>query len=138
MESRGNGISYPAQGSNFVRSTLNYGVLESVQTHIFGWWSQKRSSYADDFHIYTLEWTPDWMRFYVDSRLQAMMNLQITGKSGKDFFKRGHYPATATNGSSVAVVIEDIWQQQGGTPAAPFDQREYSFIFEFAPLRNRS
>ncbi|TBU51249.1 concanavalin A-like lectin/glucanase domain-containing protein [Dichomitus squalens] len=117
MESRGNGISYPAQGSNFVRSMLDYGVLASVQTHIFGWWSQKRSSYGDGFHVYSLEWTPDWMRFYVDSRLEAMMNLKITGKGGKDFFKRGHYPATAvevphyttttaTNGSSVAVVGE--------------------------------
>ena len=128
MEARGNGPSYGAQGSNFVRSSLNYGVLESLQTHIFGWWSQKQSSFDRAFHTYSLEWTPDWMRFYVDSRLQAMMNLKITGKGGKDFFRRGEYPDTATNGSDVAVVISDIWEKQGGSAAAPFDQGEPCFF----------
>ena len=134
MESRGNGLSYPAQGSNFVRSSLNYGVLATVLTHIFGWWSQKRESYDQAFHVYTLEWTPSWMRFSVDSRLQAMMDIQITGKGGKDFFDRGHYPATATNGSSVAVVVNNIWQEAGGSPAAPYDQGELSkILFGLAP-----
>ncbi|KAI0368577.1 concanavalin A-like lectin/glucanase [Pilatotrama ljubarskyi] len=128
MESRGNAPSYPAQGVNFVRASLNYGVLQAVQTHIFGWWSQKQSSYDKEFHTYALEWTPDWMRFYVDTRLQAMMNLKITGKGGKDFFKRGNYPATATNGSNVAVVVENIWEQQGGSAAAPFDQEFYLIL----------
>lgn len=128
MEARGNSPSYPGQGVNVVRSSLNYGPLESVQTHIFGWWSQKQSSYDKDFHVYTMEWTPDWMRFYVDSRLQAMVNLKITGKGGKDFFKRGNYPGTATNGSSVAVVVENIWEQQGGSAAAPFDQDFYLIL----------
>ncbi len=125
MEARGNAASYTAQGVNFIRASLNYGVLQTVQTHIFGWWSQKQSSFDKDFHVYSMEWTPDWMRFYVDSRLQAMMNLKITGKGGKDFFKRGNYPATATNGSAVAVVVQDIWSQAGGSAAAPFDQGEY-------------
>lgn len=125
MEARGNDASYAAQGVNYIRASLNYGVLQTVQTHIFGWWSQKQSSFDKDFHVYSMEWTPDWMRFYVDSRLQAMMNLKITGKGGKDFFKRGNYPATATNGSAVAVVVEDIWSQAGGSAAAPFDQGAY-------------
>ncbi|KAI0827191.1 concanavalin A-like lectin/glucanase [Trametes gibbosa] len=128
MEARGNAPSYAAQGVNFVRASLNYGVLQTVQTHIFGWWSQKQSSYDKDFHVYAIEWTPDWMRFYVDTRLQAMMNLKITGKGGKDFFKRGNYPATATNGSAVAVVVDDIWSAQGGSPAAPFDQEFYLIL----------
>ncbi|KAI0353342.1 concanavalin A-like lectin/glucanase [Trametes cingulata] len=128
MEARGNAPSYPGQGVNFVRSSLNYGVLQSVQTHLFGWWSQKQSSYDKEFHTYALEWTPDWIRFYVDTRLQAMMNLKITGKGGKDFFKRGDYPATATNGSNVAVVVENIWEQQGGSAAAPFDQEFYLIL----------
>ena len=128
MEARGNAPSYPAQGVNYVRSSLNYGVLQSLQTHIFGWWSQKQSSYDKAFHVYAMEWTPDWMRFYVDSRLQAMINLKITGKGGKDFFKRGDYPATATNGSNVAVVVENIWEQQGGSAAAPFDQGKSALL----------
>ncbi|KAH9855587.1 concanavalin A-like lectin/glucanase [Lenzites betulinus] len=128
MEARGNAPSYTAQGVNYVRSSLNYGVLQTLQTHIFGWWSQKQSSYDKDFHVYAIEWTPDWMRFYVDSRLQAMMNLKITGKGGKNFFQRGNYPATSTNGSAVAVVVEDIWSAQGGSAAAPFDQEFYLIL----------
>ncbi|KAI0646076.1 concanavalin A-like lectin/glucanase [Trametes meyenii] len=128
MEARGNAPSYPGQGVNFVRSSLNYGPLASVQAHLFGWWSQKQSSYDRAFHTYALEWTPDWIRFYVDTRLQAMMNLKITGKGGKDFFERGAFPATATNGSSVAVVVEDIWAQDGGSAAAPFDQEFYLIL----------
>ena len=124
MEARGNGQDYAAQGVNYVRSSLDYGVLLTLQTNLIGWWQEKRYTYAEGFHTYSMEWTPDWMRFYVDSRLQAMMNLKITGKGGKDFFRRGEYPDTATNGSDVAVVISDIWEKQGGSAAAPFDQGE--------------
>ena len=128
MEARGNGQDYAAQGVNYVRSSLDYGVLLTLQTNLIGWWQEKRYTYAEGFHTYSMEWTPDWMRFYVDSRLQAMINLKITGKGGKDFFKRGDYPATATNGSQVAVVIENIWEQQGGSTAAPFDQGEWWIV----------
>ena len=124
MEARGNGPSYPAQGTNFVRGSLNYGPIASLPTQLFGFISQKQSSYDQDFHVYALEWTPDWMRLYVDSRLKATMNLKITGHGGKDFFQRGNYPDTTTNGSAVAVVVENIWEEQGGSPAAPFDQGE--------------
>lgn len=122
MEARGNGLAYPAQGSNFVRSSLNYGPLITLQTHLFGWWTSKRQSFADDFHVYALEWTPDWMRFYVDSRLQAMMNVKITGKGGQSFFDKGKYPPTANNGSEAQVVVENIWADKGGNAAAPYDR----------------
>ncbi|OCH85998.1 concanavalin A-like lectin/glucanase [Obba rivulosa] len=128
MEARGNGPSYTAQGVNFVRSSLNYGVLATLETQIFGWWSQKQKGYDADFHVYAMEWTPNWMRFYVDSRLQAMMNLQITGHGGKSFFDRGHYPAAATNGSAVEVGVENIWADSDNPAAAPFDQPFYLIV----------
>ena len=37
IEARGNGPTYPAQGSNFVRSSLNYGPLPTVLNQIYGW-----------------------------------------------------------------------------------------------------
>ena len=37
LEARGNGPTYPAQGSNFVRSSLNYGPLPTVLNQIYGW-----------------------------------------------------------------------------------------------------
>lgn len=37
IEARGNGPTYPAQGSNFIRSSLNYGPLPTVLNQIYGW-----------------------------------------------------------------------------------------------------
>lgn len=37
MEARGNGPTYPAQGSNFVRSSLNYGPFPALLNQIYGW-----------------------------------------------------------------------------------------------------
>ena len=123
MESRGNDPTYAAQGNNYVRSTLNYGVLETLQTHIMGWFQQKRVTYAQDFHTFALEWSPSFVRTYVDTRLQATLTIDITGRGGQSFFQRGHYPATAHNGSDTEVVIDNIWEKAGSTSAAaPFDK----------------
>ena len=120
MEARGNDVSYPAQGVDFVRSSLNYGVLNTLQTHIFGWWSSRRDPYDKGFHTYSMEWTGDWMRFYVDSRLQATINMKMTGHGGKSFFDRGKYPPTAINDNGTVVAVQSPWS--AGTNAAPFDQ----------------
>ncbi|KAH9915008.1 concanavalin A-like lectin/glucanase domain-containing protein [Fomitopsis serialis] len=127
MEARGNAASYAGQGVNYVRSSLNYGPLAALYTTLYGWWSEKQSTFADDFHTYTLEWTEDFMRLYVDTRLDAMLTVKLQGKSGKSFFNRGGYPSTTQNGSSEAVV-SNIWEQAGGGPNAPFDQEFYLLI----------
>lgn len=129
MEGRGNGPTYPAQGNNFVRSTLNYGVLETLQTHIIGWFQQKRMTYADDFHTFGLEWSPSFIRTYVDTRLQATLTIPITGKGGQSFFERGHYPPTAPGGNASEQVVTNIWQAAGdNAPSAPFDQPFYLIL----------
>ncbi|KAH8107555.1 hypothetical protein DFH11DRAFT_1170417 [Phellopilus nigrolimitatus] len=122
MEARGNLPSYPAQGDNFVRSSLNWGPLASVTARAFGWQSQKRTTYAADFHVYSFEWTGSFMRFSVDSQLNAMLDLSLAKTS---FFERGGFPQTAQNGSTEAVVT-NIWEGQGN--AAPFDQEFYLII----------
>ncbi|KIY71336.1 glycoside hydrolase family 16 protein [Cylindrobasidium torrendii FP15055 ss-10] len=124
MEARGNGPEYGAQGVNYVRSSLNYGPLESLVTKIYGWWQVKRSSYADDFHTYTMEWSKDWMRFYIDTRLHAMLDLTIK-KESDSFWERGDFPATAQNGSTEVVVKTPYGY---GTYMAPFDQEFYLIL----------
>ncbi|KAF8347469.1 glycoside hydrolase family 16 protein [Amanita rubescens] len=124
IEARGNGPSYPAQGSNFVRSSLNYGPLPTILNQIYGWYSLKRSSFDQGFHVYGFEWDQDFMRFYTDSRLNAMLNIRISGK-GNSFWQRGGFPETAQNGSAKAVV-NDPWENRG--PSAPFDQAFYLII----------
>ncbi|PCH37093.1 glycoside hydrolase family 16 protein [Wolfiporia cocos MD-104 SS10] len=126
LEARGNPPSYGAQGTDFVRAALNYGVLDSLQTNIYGWWQDKRTAFSEDFHTYAIEWTDSWMRLYVDSRIDAMVNLKMQGKGGKSFFDRGNYPSVAHNGSNTEVVIENIWATGG--PSAPFDQEFYLII----------
>ncbi|KAH9994641.1 concanavalin A-like lectin/glucanase domain-containing protein [Russula vinacea] len=102
MEARGNSPSYPAQGVNFVRSTLSWGPLQSL----------KRSTYAQQFHTYTLEWTEKFIRIYVDSRLKNMVELQIDGKqqsNGGFFWKRGNFPLTAHNNTADEIVVPNPW-----------------------------
>lgn len=51
------------RGSNFVRGTLNWGITSFLNAgwRTFGFWTDRRQSFADDFHVYSLEWTPDFM-----------------------------------------------------------------------------
>ncbi|KAH0828623.1 glucan 1,3-beta-glucosidase [Lanmaoa asiatica] len=146
IEARGNLPSYPAQGSNYVRSTMNYGPFPSGSTPIstgsssvtstllkslYGWVNTKRGNFASDFHVYAMEWTDTWMRFYVDSRLQAMINLDISSKNTDSyFFNVGGFPAVAMNMSSGKYIeVQDPWSTAyGGTAAAPFDQQFYLVI----------
>jgi beta-glucanase (GH16 family) len=135
VEARGNGPTYPAQGSNFVRSSLNYGPLPTVLNQIYGWlvfflsfffsplqissrFSLKRSSFDQSFHTYTIEWDSNFMRFYTDSRLHAMLETQTQTQS---FWEKAGFPLTAFNGSSGAeVVVTNPWA--GSSNMAPFDQ----------------
>ncbi|KAM6494910.1 glycoside hydrolase family 16 protein [Amanita muscaria] len=123
VEARGNGPAYTAQGSNFVRSSLNYGPLPTLLNQIYGWYSMKRSSFDQAFHVYSLEWDQDFMRFYTDSRLNAMLYLGINQKSS--FWKRGGFPQTAQNGST-QVVVNNPWSNSG--PSAPYDQSFYLIV----------
>lgn len=85
MEARGNGIEYKGQGVNFVRSSLNYGPMSTLLAKIYGWQSTKRAGYDQAFHTYTLEWTDKWIRVSVDNKINAMLDLTVTGK-GKSFW----------------------------------------------------
>ncbi|CAK5283806.1 unnamed protein product [Mycena citricolor] len=120
MEARGNGPSYPKQGVNYVRSSLNWGpatFLDAV-AKTYGWWTERRSRYDEQFHTYALEWTDGFIRMYVDSRLTHMLEL----KFNKPFWDRGNFPTVVQNGSE-SVVLQNPWIN--GTNAAPFDQEFY-------------
>lgn len=122
MEARGNQPSYPAQGNNFVRSTLNWGPIDALIARAFGWQDTKRGSYASGFHTYTLEWTEDFMRFSVDSKLHAMLDLNVKKQS---FWARGQFPQVSQNGSS-EVVVDNPYA--GRDYAVPFDQSFYLIL----------
>jgi beta-glucanase (GH16 family) len=120
MESRGNPRSYPNQGIDYVRGTLNWGPLSFLNAFYktFGWWTQRRTDYGEAFHTYVLEWTSSFLRIYVDTRLDFMLELNFN----EPFFTRGDFPAVVENGST-PIVLQNPWVN--GTNATPFDQRGY-------------
>lgn len=55
--------SQPRRGSNYVHGSLNWGPLTWLNEvwRTTGWWTERRSSFADAFHTYALEWDEDFM-----------------------------------------------------------------------------
>lgn len=123
MESRGNGRDYPDQGIDYVRGSLNWGPISFIDAvyKTFGWWTQRRTDYGEAFHTYALEWTDQFIRIYVDSRLQYMLQLSFS----EPFFSRGDFPAVVENGTT-PIVLENPWVN--GTNATPFDQPFYLIL----------
>ncbi|KAJ7122680.1 concanavalin A-like lectin/glucanase domain-containing protein [Mycena crocata] len=124
MEARGNGPSYPKQGVNYVRSALNWGPAPFLNAvaKTYGWATERRARYDDDFHTYALEWNEEFIRMYVDSRLKHMFELKLSKSS---FWDRGDFPTVVQNGSE-SVVLANPWVN--GTKAAPFDQPFYLIL----------
>ncbi|KAJ7659260.1 glycoside hydrolase family 16 protein [Mycena polygramma] len=120
MEARGNGPNYPKQGVNYVRSSLNWGpaTFLNAVAKTYGWWTDRRGRYDAGFHTYALEWSEDFIRMYVDSRLKHMYELKLS----KSFWDRGDFPPVVQNGTE-SVVLQNPWVN--GTKAAPFDQSFY-------------
>ncbi|KAE9383113.1 concanavalin A-like lectin/glucanase [Gymnopus androsaceus JB14] len=84
VESRGNGPLYTFRGSNYVQGSLNWGPT----TWFFNSAADPPNPSEQDFHTYVLEWTPTFMRIYVDSRLKSLLFLKLN----KPFFERGDFP----------------------------------------------
>ncbi|KAG2155258.1 glycoside hydrolase family 16 protein [Suillus bovinus] len=123
MESRGNARSYPDQGIDYVRGSLNWGPLSFLNAvyKTFGWWTQRRTDYGEDFHTYTLEWTENFLRIYVDTRLHYMLQVSFN----EPFFSRGNFPSVVENGTQ-PIVLKNPWIN--GTNASPFDQPFYLIL----------
>ncbi|KIY45933.1 glycoside hydrolase family 16 protein [Fistulina hepatica ATCC 64428] len=124
MSSRGNGVNYKGRGCNYVQGALTYGVMDSLIETLYGWWSLKQSTYADDFHTYAIEWDPDFMRFYTDTRLDDILTV-VTKTEKQSFWTRGSFPEVTQNGSSEVVVVNP-WKNDGYN--APFNKPFYLII----------
>lgn len=51
------------RGIDYVRGTLNWGPLSFLNAFYktFGWWTQRRTDYGEQFHTYVLEWTSTFL-----------------------------------------------------------------------------
>ncbi|KAG0201125.1 hypothetical protein BGX28_005956 [Mortierella sp. GBA30] len=108
VESRGNGPEYEAGGHDKVSSTLHWGpsfefnryTLTHAEYTLPG-----GKTFADDFHVFTLDWRPDGLTTYVDD--QPLLNVTFD-----NMFQKGHFPSW----------VDNLW---AGSNAAPFDQEFY-------------
>jgi hypothetical protein len=125
MEARGNDKRYPAQGIDYIRGSLNWGptTFMNAVAKTYGWWFERRRSFDQGFREYTLEWTPEFMWIYVDSRLYRSFDIRFD----KSFFDRGQFPPVITNTTTgQQVVLENPWK--GGPKSAPFDRSFYLIL----------
>ena len=138
---------YSYSGSNYVNGALNWGPTLNLNgvSLSHSWWTEKRTSFASDFHTYALEWTEDFLyglfslafqsilsfllhqrRIYVDSRLHTLLDMRFN----LPFFQRGNFPDVIYNGSS-RTPLRNPWIN--GTNATPFDQGNTNKSFSLFP-----
>jgi hypothetical protein len=116
LESRGND-NFGNLGNGFGGTTLHWGPQWNINmyelTHT-EYASPDGGSFADNFHTWAMDWTPDSMIFYVDDAVV------LTVDPGTNFWDFG---ALANTG------MENPWR--AGSKMAPFD-RDYSIILNLA------
>ena len=123
MESRGNNAKYKAQGRDVVRGSLNWGPFSWLNgvSKTYGWWNDRRHSYDEGFHTYSMEWNEKFIRMYVDTRLHHLLEVSFN----KPFFQRGDFPPYVANGSQT-IATPNPWMN--GTNASPFDKPFYLIL----------
>lgn len=125
VETRGNGPLYPAQGTDWLSSTIHWGpssFLDRFWTTV-GWWNDRHLTFDEGFHTYVLEWDDRFMWTYVDSRVNRILNMRFK----KPFFDRGKFPQTFFNGTNEAL-LSNPWALSDTPKAAPFDQSFYLIL----------
>ncbi|KAF9541998.1 hypothetical protein EC957_002501 [Mortierella hygrophila] len=108
VESRGNGPEYPGGGYDKVASTLHWGPsyeFNRFQMTHAEYALPAGKTFADDFHIFTLDWTPQGIKTFVDGNV--LLDVPFN-----NMFEKGQFPPW----------VENLWENSN---AAPFDQEFY-------------
>ncbi|KAG0348788.1 hypothetical protein BG004_004145 [Podila humilis] len=111
VESRGNGPEYGEGGYDKMSSTLHWGPsfefnrykMTHAQYSLPG-----GATFADEFHEFTLDWTPQGIKTYVGNDL--LLDVPFD-----NMFEKGRFPPW----------VDNLWE---GSNAAPFDQEFYLII----------
>ncbi|ODQ49727.1 concanavalin A-like lectin/glucanase [Saitoella complicata NRRL Y-17804] len=127
MEARGNTPGVGVEGRDYVSSTLQWGPSSAYNRY----WKtssvvrMQHGDYSDRFHTFGLEWTPEYVFAYVDSRLRQGMSVRFS----KSFYERGQFPRSDWQNNTV---ILDPWTGTDALPdasnATPFDQEFYLIL----------
>ncbi|KAH7096352.1 concanavalin A-like lectin/glucanase [Auriculariales sp. MPI-PUGE-AT-0066] len=127
MLARGNDANYPKGGNDFITGGLQWGpgVGFNAFDKTRGWWQERRTTFNQAFHTFTLEWTPDFMWIFVDRRVNRVIDLRFKKQT---FFERGKFPLTFQNGTDT-VLLRNPWETNGKQNlVAPFDKEFYMIL----------
>jgi hypothetical protein len=120
MESRGNRKLFNPQGVNIgteqVSSTLHFGPqwdMNGYENAHFESQTAVDAGFDRDFHLYEVEWTPNHIKFFVDSQELGTVNPPAGG-----FWELGGFPNN----------VENPWVYGDNQRMAPFDQPFYLII----------
>ena len=113
MESRGNGVDYPAGGVNTFGSTVHWGPFygqDSFRMTHATKQAKNGSDFAQDFHTYGLIWNATYIGTYLDDPENTVLSVPIN----QTFWKLGNWSDTD---------LDNPWVNGGQN--APFDQEFY-------------
>jgi beta-glucanase (GH16 family) len=116
IESRGNDESYQGGGFNTFSSALHWGpfATEDLYNKTYEVYkSPKGMNLHDDFHVYGLKWTKDYLYTYIDEDTKANRVLYVDFTT-QTFWEHGQFGKRK---------LHNPWE--GRPNAAPFDQEFY-------------
>lgn len=125
MESRGNSREYSEGGRNVYYGTTHWGPTYKTDAYWKSTGAKKirRGEYSDSFHTYGMQWTEDYIYFYVDSRVKQI--LFIGYKEKNPLYEFGNFAAQSENDTLLA----NPWINSTSTTGnAPFDQEFYLIL----------
>ncbi|KAF2099299.1 glycosyl hydrolase [Rhizodiscina lignyota] len=129
-ESRGNDVEYPAGGRDVYTTTLHWGPTTDTDAY---WRTTsgkaiRRTDYTKEFHTFGLEWSRDYLYFYLDTRLVQIFFIKF---GNEDLWTRGDFASMEEN----STLLQDPWEKTGQSNT-PFDQPFYLILNVAVGARN--
>ncbi|KAM3502870.1 hypothetical protein MY11210_008925 [Beauveria gryllotalpidicola] len=125
-ESRGNGLEYREGGRDWYSGSLHWGPTPRSDAY----WTTTRASkvrrgaYSDRLHTFGIQWTPDYIYFYIDAKIHQILFVGFDGK--QPLYERGGF---ARQKSENDTLLDNPWLASNSTTgSAPFDQPFYLIL----------
>lgn len=146
-EARGNDVDYPAGGRDVYTTALHWGQfarsasIPSTESspgptsesdaywRTLGGKAIRRTDYSKGFHTYGMEWSEEYLYFYIDTRLVQVLFLKFN--VGQDLWQRGEFSTMYENSS----LLDNPWANTG-RDNSPFDESFYLILNVAVGARN--
>ncbi|KAG5923836.1 hypothetical protein E4U42_004824 [Claviceps africana] len=125
MESRGNSRNYPEGGRDHYYGTLHWGPTSETDSY---WKTTKakkirRGDYAKGFNTYGIQWTPNYIYFYINSRVHQIFFVGF--KPEMPLYELGGFSRMTEN----STLLANPWTKSNATDGnAPFDQKFFLIL----------